>query len=256
MIEILGLTKRYGSFPALTELDLTVRDGELYAFLGPNGAGKTTTIKALVGLLRPTSGTARIEGLDVVEDAVAVKRVIGYVPDTPWLYDRLTAWEYLRLLAGLHGMTPARFRERADLLLHAFSIADRADGLVEDFSLGMRQKLCFAGAFLHEPRAVIIDEPWVGLDPRAVRDVVDFLKDRNREGCTVLMSTHSLPIAERIANRVGILNRGRLIAEGSVAELLALREARELEDLFINLTSGEDPAGGLPDATATAAGMP
>ena len=244
MIEIRGLTKLYGTFPALTDLDLTVRDGELYAFLGPNGAGKTTTIKALVGLLRPTSGTARIEGLDIVEDAVAVKRVIGYVPDTPWLYDRLTAWEYLRLLAGLHGMDSARFRSRAELLLRAFSIADRADGLIEDFSLGMRQKLCFAGAFLHEPRAVIIDEPWVGLDPRAVRDVVDFLKDRNREGCTVLMCSHSLAIAERIADRVGILNGGRLIAEGSVAELLHLRQERELEGLFMSLTADKDIAPG------------
>jgi ABC-2 type transport system ATP-binding protein len=244
VIEILGLSKDYGAFRALHALDLRIGDGELHAFLGPNGAGKTTTIKALVGLLRPTSGTARIDGLDVVADAVAVKRIIGYVPDTPWLHDRLTAWEYLRLLAGLHGMDAARFRMRAERLLEAFSIADRADGLIEDFSLGMRQKLCFAGAFLHEPRTVIIDEPWVGLDPRAVRDVVDFLKDRNREGCTVLMSTHSLAIAERIADRVSILNKGRLIAEGTVSELLGMREERELEDLFLRLTETEagDPA--------------
>jgi ABC-2 type transport system ATP-binding protein len=242
MIEIEGLHKSYGDFPALAGLDLRVRDGELYAFLGPNGAGKTTTIKILVGLIRPTSGVARIEGLDVVRDAVAVKRVIGFVPDTPWLYDRLTAWEFLRLIAGLHGMDAARFRRRAELLLESFSIASRSSGLIEDFSLGMRQKLCFAGAFLHEPRAVIIDEPWVGLDPRAVRDVVDFLKDRNREGCTVLMSTHSLAIAERIADRVGILHRGRLIAEGTVPELLRLREGAQLEDLFLTLTEGDAEA--------------
>lgn len=239
MIEIESLTKSYGDFPALQGLDLTVRDGELYAFLGPNGAGKTTTIKILVGLIRATSGRARIQGLDVERDAVEVKRVIGYVPDTPWLYDRLTAWEYLRLIAGLHGMDAARFRRRATELLEAFSIAHRSSGLVEDFSLGMRQKLCFAGAFLHEPKAVIIDEPWVGLDPRAVKDVVDFLKDRNREGCTVLMSTHSLSIAERIADRVGILNKGRLLAEGTVSELLRLREGSQLEELFLSLTEDE-----------------
>ena len=239
---MLGLTKDYGSFRALDALDLRVGDGELHAFLGPNGAGKTTTIKALVGLIRPTSGTARIDGLDVVRDAVAVKRIIGYVPDTPWLYDRLTAWEYLRLLAGLQRMDAARFRARAELLLASFSIAERADGLVEDFSLGMRQKLCFAGAFLHEPRAVIIDEPWVGLDPRAVRDVVDFLKQRNREGCTVFMSTHSLAIAARIADRVSILSKGRLIAEGTVSELLGKRRDAELEDVFLELTEGEEPA--------------
>ena len=244
MIEIQGLTKSYGDFPALQGLDLSVRDGELYAFLGPNGAGKTTTIKILVGLIRPTSGSARIEGLDVVRDPVEVKRVIGYVPDTPWLHERLTAWEHLRLIAGLHGMDAARFRRRAGALLDAFSIADRASGLIEDFSLGMRQKLCFAGAFLHEPRAVIIDEPWVGLDPRAVKDVVDFLKDRNREGCTVLMSTHSLSIAERIADRVGILNKGRLLAEGTVPELLRMRQGSQLEELFLTLT--EDDAEPAP----------
>jgi ABC-2 type transport system ATP-binding protein len=240
VIEISALTKKYGDFPALQGLDLTVRPGELHAFLGPNGAGKTTTIKILTGLIRPTSGSARIGGLDVTADPVAVKRIIGYVPDTPWLHDRLTAWEHLRLVAGLHGMDAASFRNRAEELLAAFSIADRAGGLIEDFSLGMRQKLCFAGAFLHRPSIVIIDEPWVGLDPRAVRDVVDFLKDRNREGCTVLMSTHSLPIAERIADRVSILNRGRLVAEGTVAELLRLREGSQLEDLFLTLTEGGD----------------
>ena len=240
MIEIRDFVKSYGSFPALRGLTMEVRPGELHAFLGPNGAGKTTTLKMLVGLIRPTSGSARIDGLDIVNDAVEVKRRIGYVPDTPFLYDKLTAWEYLRLLAGLHGMEQRRFVQRAELLLEAFSIAHRRDGLIEDFSLGMRQKLSFAGAFLHEPRAVIIDEPWVGLDPRAVRDVVDFLKARNAEGVTVLMSTHSLPIAERIADRASILHQGRLVAEGPMAELLANRERLGLEELFLSLTEGED----------------
>ena len=245
MIEIRQLTKSYGTFPAVRGLDMTVRAGELHAFLGPNGAGKTTTIKVLVGLIRPTSGTASIDGVDVVADPVGVKRRIGYVPDTPFLYDKLTAWEYLRLLAGLHGMTAQRFAERAELLLDAFAIAHRKDGLVEDFSLGMRQKLSFAGAFLHEPRAVIIDEPWVGLDPRAVRDVVDFLKARNREGVTVLMSTHSLAIAERIADRVSILHRGLLVAEGTVEDLLRRREALGLEDLFLELTESDVEGGAM-----------
>lgn len=238
MIRIESLVKTYGSFTAVRGLSFEVRDGELYAFLGPNGAGKTTTIKTLVGLIRPTSGRASVDGFDVVEDAVEVKRRIGYVPDSPLLYDKLTAWEYLRLLAGLHGLDRARFERRAAAMLEAFALADRADQLVEDFSHGMRQKLSFAGAFLHEPSTVIIDEPWVGLDPRAVRDVIDFLEERSREGVTVLMSTHSLAIAERIAHRVGILRQGRLVAEGSVEEILALRSGA-LEDVFLALTADE-----------------
>src|SRR5205085_9274090 len=173
-IEIAGLAKRYGTQVAVDGLDLTVRQGELYAFLGPNGAGKTSTIKVLVGLSRPTAGRARIDGLDVVEDSVAVKRRIGFVPDTPFLHEKLTAWEELRLVAGLHSMDAARFAARAEELLARFSIAHQRDGLIGDFSLGMRHKRCFAAAFLHEPRVVVIDEPWVGLDPRAVRDAVDF----------------------------------------------------------------------------------
>lgn len=250
MIEIRALTKNYGAFPALRGLDMDVRAGELHAFLGPNGAGKTTTLKMLVGLIRPTSGRALVDGLDVVADSVEVKRRIGYVPDTPFLYDKLTAWEYLRLLAGLHGMDAARFANRAELLLAAFSISDRRDGLIEDFSLGMRQKLSFAGAFLHEPRVVIIDEPWVGLDPRAVRDVVDFLKARNQDGVTVLMSTHSLPIAERIADRVSILHQGRLVATGTVAELPRRRDMLGLEDLFLALTEEDAEGQALRPETA------
>ena len=243
MIDIRNLRKSYGPLVAVDGLDLQVGDGELFAFLGPNGAGKTTTIKVLVGLIRPTSGTALIDGLDVVADAVVVKRRIGYVPDAPLLYEKLTAWEYLRLLAGLHGMGSERFEQRAMLLLDAFALSHRASGLVEDFSHGMRQKLSFVGAFLHEPSTVIIDEPWVGLDPRAVRDVIQFLKDRNREGVTVLMSTHSLAIAERIADRVGILKQGKLAALGTVSEVLASRHGA-LEDVFLELTAedGEEPA--------------
>jgi ABC-2 type transport system ATP-binding protein len=239
VIEIEGLVKRYGAHVAVDGLDLSVRKGELYAFLGPNGAGKTSTIKVLVGLSRPSAGRARIDGLDVVEDSVAVKRRIGFVPDTPFLHEKLTAWEELRLVAGLHSMDAQRFATRAEELLARFSIAHRRDGLIGDFSLGMRQKLCFAAAFLHEPRVVVIDEPWVGLDPRAVRDVVDFLKERNREGVTVLMSTHSLAIAERIADRVGILHRGRLIAEGTVPDLVARRQSLGLEELFLSLTESD-----------------
>lgn len=239
MIEIDHLSKSYGDFPAVVGLDLTIADGELLAFLGPNGAGKTTTIKVLTGLVRPTSGTARVDGHDVIDDGIAVRRRLGYVPDSPFLHEKLTAWEHLALLAGLHGLSDAVFRERAERLLDAFSIADRADGLIEDFSHGMRQKLSFCGAFLHAPSTVVIDEPWVGLDPRAVRDVVDFLKARNSEGVTVLMSTHSLDIAERIADRVAILHHGRLLAQGRVEEITGLREGGALEDVFLGLTEGD-----------------
>ena len=243
MIEIRGLKKNYGTHPALVGYDLDVPDGQLFAFLGPNGAGKTTTIKILVGLIRPTSGSARIDGLDVVDESVEVKRRIGYVPDTPALYDKLSAWEYLRLLAGLHGLEKERFEARATELLAAFGLANRTDGIIEDFSHGMRQKLSFCGAFLHEPSTVIIDEPWVGLDPRSVRDVVDFLKARNREGVTVLMSTHSLPIAERIADRVGIIHGGRIVAEGALEQILARKQGGALEEIFLELTEDEAQEG-------------
>jgi len=245
MIEICGLVKNYGTQPALCGYDLTVPDGQLFAFLGPNGAGKTTTIKILVGLIQPTEGSATIDGLDVVADSVEVKRRIGYVPDTPSLYDKLSAWEYLRLLAGLHGLDAKRFASRAELLLDAFGLGARADGVIEDFSHGMRQKLSFCGAFLHEPSTVIIDEPWVGLDPRSVRDVAEFLKERNREGVTILMSTHSLAIAERIADRVGIIHAGRIVAEGTVKEVLSHVEDAALEEVFLALTEdGPDGEGG------------
>lgn len=244
MIEITALTKNYGSQTALRGYDLVVPDGQLFAFLGPNGAGKTTTIKILVGLIQPTSGGARIDGLDVVTDSVEVKRRIGYVPDTPALYDKLTAWEYLRLLAGLHGLDRKRFESRARFLLDTFGLGARADGIIEDFSHGMRQKLSFCGAFLHEPSTVIIDEPWVGLDPRSVRDVVDFLKARNLEGVTILMSTHSLAIAERIADRVGIIHDGRIVAEGTLQEVLSHAGDQALEEVFLALTEeAESDAG-------------
>jgi ABC-2 type transport system ATP-binding protein len=239
VIEIRGLSKSYGDVAALKALDLTVPDGELFAFLGPNGAGKTTTIKALVGLIRPTSGCARIDGLDVVADAVDVKRRIGFVPDAPLLHEKLTAWEHLQLLGGLHGLAPDGFRARAETVIATFGLSGREDSLIEDLSHGMRQKLSFAGAFLHEPSTVIIDEPWVGLDPRAVRDVIAFLEERSAEGVTILMSTHSLAIAERIAHRVGILDRGRLVALGTVPELLALRAHGALEELFLAVTADE-----------------
>jgi ABC-2 type transport system ATP-binding protein len=243
MIDIRGLVKNYGSHPALRGYDLVVPDGELFAFLGPNGAGKTTTIKILVGLIQPTSGSAEIDGLDVVADSVEVKRRIGYVPDTPALYDKLSAWEYLRLLAGLHGLERERFESRAEFLLGVFGLGGRADGIIEDFSHGMRQKLSFCGAFLHEPSTVIIDEPWVGLDPRSVRDVVDFLKARNREGVTILMSTHSLAIAERIADRVGIIHDGRIVGQGTVDEVLSHAGDTALEEVFLALTE-DDKADG------------
>ncbi len=239
MIDIRNLCVRYGDFEALHSLNLEVRRGELFCLLGPNGAGKTTTIKVLVGLLRPTSGQAFVEGLDVVKDSLEVKRHLGYVPDMPYLHEKLSAWESLRLVAGLHGLSEQRFNERAEKLLEIFDLSERADMLAEDFSHGMRQRLSFACAFLHSPSTVIIDEPWVGLDPRSVREVVDFLKERTREGTTVLMSTHSLAIAERIADRVAIVNAGQVVACDRVDSLLRHGDD-ELEELFLSLTEEED----------------
>jgi len=233
-----GLTKRFGDTLALAGLDLEVGAGEFFCFLGPNGAGKTTTIKLLVGLLRPDAGRALVGGHDIQREPLAAKRLLGYVPDQPYLYERLTGREFLRLVAGLYGLDGDGVDARIAGVLEAFDVADVADGLIGDLSHGMRQKLSFAATFLHEPRVVVVDEPWVGLDPRSIRNVKDRLRAGTRAGLTVFMSTHTLSIAEEIADRVGIIHRGRLLFTGTVAEVKALASRPgTLEDVFLELTS-------------------
>jgi ABC-2 type transport system ATP-binding protein len=234
------LTKRYGSVLALDQLDLEVPPGELFCFLGPNGAGKTTTIKMLVGLVRPTDGSASIAGFDVQRQPLEAKRLLGYIPDTPYLYDKLTGREMLRLVAGLYRMAPEPAAALAQEQLERFEIAHVADRPIEGYSHGMRQKLSFAACFLHQPSVVVIDEPWVGLDPLSIRRIRDDLRRRTREGLTVLLSTHSLALAEQLADRVGILHRGRLLAVGSVADVTgAAGRSGTLEDVFLALTADE-----------------
>ncbi len=237
-IEIKGLTKRYGETLALDDLTLTIGDGVFFTFLGPNGAGKTTTMKLMAGLLHPTAGSVAIDGLDVREHPQEVKARIGYIPDHPYLYGKLTGWEFLRFIGGLYSLSAAEIRERGDHLIDVFDLRSRSDRLIETYSHGMRQRLAFAACFLHTPSVVIIDEPWVGLDPRNIRNTIEFLRERAREGTTIFMSTHSLDIAEEVAERIGILHHGRLIFDGQVSELQS-ETSRDLEDVFLEITSEE-----------------
>lgn len=246
MIEIVGLVKRFSSRLAVAGLDLEVARGELFCMLGPNGAGKTTALRMLTGLLAPDAGHARIGGFDIVRQATAAKALLGFVPDRPFLYDRLTCRELLRFVGGLYGMQDGEIRVRGDALLDDFGLGEARDQLVGGLSHGMRQKLSFAACFLHAPEVVVIDEPWVGLDPRSLRRIKDDLRARAEAGLTVIMSTHSLAIAEELADRVGILHQGRLLQLGTVSEIkrLASRPG-SLEDIFLELTAdaSEDAAG-------------
>ena len=245
-IETRALTKRFGAKTAVHELDLEVAEGEFFCFLGPNGAGKTTTIKMLTGLVRPTSGQAIVGGADIERDPIRAKRLLGYIPDHPFLYERLTGREFMRFVAGLYRMNGTTFETRCDEMLETFELLHAGEHLVESYSHGMRQKLSFASCFLHQPRIVVVDEPWVGLDPKNIRSVKTYLRRRTREGITVFMSTHSLSIAEEIADRIGIIHRGRLLHVGTVNEIKALaadaghgadgRAAGSLEDVFLQLT--------------------
>ncbi len=251
MIKTERLRKQFGEKVAVCDLDLDIAQGEFFCFLGPNGAGKTTTIKMLTGLMRPSSGQATVGGVDIQHDPVRAKRLLGYVPDHPFLYERLTGREFMQFVAGLYRMKDAVFLQRCDEVLETFEVLHVADQLIESYSHGMRQKLSFASCFLHQPQIVVVDEPWVGLDPKNIREVKTYLRDRTREGLTVFMSTHSLAIAEEVADRVGIIHRGKLLHIGTVDEIKALtsgqseglldsgesgRDQGTLEDVFLELT--------------------
>jgi ABC-2 type transport system ATP-binding protein len=236
MIEIRGLVKNFDGKRAVDGLDLSVEAGVFFTFLGPNGAGKTTTMKIMAGLLRPTHGSVHIDGIDVVWDPVKAKTRIGYIPDHPFLYGKLTGWEFLRFVGRLYRMRDSAIKTRGGELLEVFDLVSEADRLIEGYSHGMCQRLAFAACFLHDPRAVIIDEPWVGLDPRNIRVAIDFLKSQAQKGVTIFMSTHSLDIAEDVAKRVGILHNGRLIYNGSVEGLRNGSSVKDLEEIFLELT--------------------
>jgi len=237
------VTKRFGDFTAVDRLDLRVRKGELFAFLGPNGAGKTTTIKMIAGLLRPDSGTIRVWGYPMAGEARQAKAHLAYVPDEPFLYEKLTAREFLEFVGQMYGMPPDVRRQRTDTLIRRLEIAPFLDQLAESFSHGMKQRTVLAAALLHEPRVLVIDEPLVGLDPKTVRTVKNLMRELTASGGAVFMSTHTLEVAENIADRIGIIHRGRLIAVGTLDELR--REARRsssLEEIFLSLTAEEEDA--------------
>jgi ABC-2 type transport system ATP-binding protein len=237
MIELVEVTKRYGGKTAVDGLTLSVPAGELFAFLGPNGAGKTTTIKMLCGLLFPTSGAVRIGGFDVQNEGDQARRLIAFVPDTPFLYEKLTGREFLRFIADMYGMPRDRGRERIEEMIATFGLGPFVDDLTEKYSHGMRQRTVFAAALLHEPKVLITDEPTVGLDPKSIRLLKDLLRRQAESGTTVFLSTHSLDIAQELAHRIGVVNNGRLIGCGTLA---ALRKQADLEgtleEVFLKLT--------------------
>ena len=238
MIELSGLTKRYGSFTAVDALDLHVPKGELFGFLGPNGAGKTTTLRMLAGILRPTSGTARIGGIDVAADPMRAKSILGFIPDRPFIYEKLTGAEFLRFVGGLYSQNGKDIDRRSEELLALFDLEDWRDELVESYSHGMRQKLIISSALVHRPDVIVVDEPMVGLDPKAARILKDLFREYVRRGHTIMMSTHTLEVAETMCDRIGIMQNGKIRALGTMDELRAESEEGNvgLEDIFLRLT--------------------
>ena len=244
MIETIELTKRFGQKTAVDRLTLSVPPGECLAFLGPNAAGKTTTMKLLAGLLRPTSGRVLIGGIDLAVDPQAAKRLLGYVPDVAHLYDKLSGEEFLRFVGRLYGMDGAILGRGVECWLDRFHLQSTRGDLIEGYSHGMRQRLALAAALLHGPRALIIDEPLVGLDPQSARTLKQVLKEQAQAGVTIFLSTHTLSLAEELAHRIGIIDQGALVGLGSLAELQrSSGVAGPLEDVFLRLTlEGERPA--------------
>ncbi len=242
-LEIKGLKKCFDK-PAVDGLHLTVRAGEFYTLLGPNGAGKTTTLRIVAGLLRPDAGSVSVWGIDALSDSIAAKRLIAWVSDEPMIYDKLTPLEYLEFVAGLWSIDAATAEARAHELIAWLELEPHAHDRCQGFSRGMRQKVAFAGALVHEPRLLILDEPLTGLDAGSARQVKDVLAERVRNGVTVVMTTHILEVAERMAERIGIIDKGHLIAEGTLDELRRQsgKTATNLEDIFLDLVEDQGAA--------------
>ncbi|MGI9139718.1 MAG: ABC transporter ATP-binding protein [Gemmatimonadaceae bacterium] len=241
MIQLRSLTKRYGKFTAVDSIDLSVARGEIFGFLGPNGAGKTTTLRMIAGILRPTAGTVLIGGVDVVKDPLQAKAKLGYIPDRPFIYEKLTGAEFLRFVAGLYDQHGADIERRGNELLALFDLEDWRDELVESYSHGMRQKLIISSAFVHRPEAIVVDEPMVGLDPKAARILKDLFREYVNRGHTIMMSTHTLEVAESLCDRIAIIQAGTIRAEGTMSELRTQSEdgTERLESIFLKLTGEE-----------------
>jgi ABC-2 type transport system ATP-binding protein len=233
-----GICKSFGDAVAVERMDLQLRAGELYALLGPNGAGKTTTLRMIAGLLRPDAGQIRIFGVDALLDPIAAKRITAWLPDEPMLYDKLTPLEYLEFVAGLWGVAPAIAESKAAELIDILELGPHRHKRCEGFSRGMKQKVALAGALIHDPQLIMLDEPLTGIDAGVARQVKDLLTARVRAGATIILTTHILEVAERLADRIGIVDRGRLTAEGTLAELRAVAGGKNstLEDVFLSLT--------------------
>jgi ABC-2 type transport system ATP-binding protein len=241
MIQLVELTKRFGHLVAVDHLSLHVKGGEIFGFLGPNGAGKTTTIKMLAGLLKPTSGRALIDGYDVVDYPMKAKRVVGFIPDQPFLYEKLTGVEFLGFIGSLFAMKKAEIEWRISDLLGLFELDGWGDELIESYSHGMKQRLVMSAALLHNPKVIIVDEPMVGLDPKGINLVKRIFKQKSEEGVSIFLSTHTLEVAQQLCHRLGIINGGKLIAMGTLSELMTTLEDRTaqtgtLESLFLALT--------------------
>ena len=243
-VAIHGLRKAFGAKIAVDGLDLEIAPGAFYALLGPNGAGKTTTLRMTAGLMKPDAGSIRICGIDAVADPIAAKRIMAWLPDEPMLYDKLSPLEYLEFVAGLWSVEARVARQRADELIGMLQLGEVRHQRCEGFSRGMKQKVALAGALIHEPRLIMLDEPLTGLDAAIARHVKDLLTARVRAGATIILTTHILEVAERLADRIGIVHRGRLIAEGTLAELrtTAGHGSSTLEDIFLSLTTPEPVA--------------
>jgi len=243
LIEMHHLVKRYGDKTAVDDVSLRVHGGEIFGFLGPNGAGKTTTIKILVGLLQPTAGLVKVAGHDVQGEPLAAKAACGYVPDEPNLYPKLTGRELLRFVGDLYGLKRAQVERRIDELLRLFDLTAAADDPIDSYSHGMQQKTALSAALVHDPRVLVLDEPTVGLDPKSARLIKDILRQMAGRGAAVFLSTHILEIAEHMCDRIGIIDRGRLIAVGTMEELRGLGQGESsLEDIFLSLTGGAEYA--------------
>jgi len=238
MIELINLTKYYGKILAVDCVNLHVSKGEIFGFIGPNGAGKTTTIRMMGGVLAPSAGSVIIDRIDMANDPESVKRKIGFIPDRPFLYEKLTGMEFMKFSADLYGVDNHSFNEKTQALLKKFGLSDWSQELIESYSHGMKQRLIISAALLHEPAVIIVDEPMVGLDPAAIRMVKDMLRDLANHGTTIFMSTHTLEIAEDICDRIGIIHRGSLIATGTTKDLKKAAGIQEaaLEEAFLRLT--------------------
>ncbi len=246
MIELDRVTKTYGNKTAVRDLSLRLEPGELFAFLGPNGAGKTTTIKMICGLLFPTTGSVRVGGFDVRREGGKARQLLSYVPDQPYLYEKLTGREFLQFIADMYGLSAPYAAARLAEVVELFRLEDFVDDLTERYSHGMRQRTVFAAALLHDPRVLVVDEPTVGLDPRSVRLLKDILRRLSEAGTTVFLSTHSLDVAQELAQRIGIVDHGRLIGCGTLDSLrLQADLSGSLEEVFLRLTEEEAPASAL-----------